>query len=167
VTTIATAQGGSGQPVPDNLFDTTYAFSTALPDKTYAATLIDGATNVANALLGSRDKVLGTAILGGGSATFDFAYRGDLLVGLIDGSGQFSIGDNGVEILSQSFFDDDEVINLGSNWGPNIDLTFSGSGVFAFGSAVPEPSTWAMMVIGFAGLGYAGYRSSRRAAATA
>jgi len=24
--------------------------------------------------------------------------------------------------------------------------------------AVPEPSTWAMMLIGFAGLGYAGYR---------
>jgi hypothetical protein len=24
--------------------------------------------------------------------------------------------------------------------------------------AVPEPSTWAMMLLGFAGLGYAGYR---------
>jgi hypothetical protein len=27
---------------------------------------------------------------------------------------------------------------------------------------VPEPSTWAMMLIGFAGLGYAGYRQSKR-----
>jgi PEP-CTERM motif len=27
--------------------------------------------------------------------------------------------------------------------------------------AVPEPSTWAMMLMGFAGLGYAGYRRSR------
>jgi PEP-CTERM motif len=27
--------------------------------------------------------------------------------------------------------------------------------------AVPEPSTWAMMLIGFAGLGYAGYRQAR------
>ena len=27
---------------------------------------------------------------------------------------------------------------------------------------VPEPSTWAMMLIGFAGLGYAGYRQTRR-----
>jgi hypothetical protein len=25
-------------------------------------------------------------------------------------------------------------------------------------SSVPEPSTWAMMLIGFAGLGFAGYR---------
>ena len=31
----------------------------------------------------------------------------------------------------------------------------------------PEPSTWAMMLLGFAGLGYAGYRRAplRRAAA--
>jgi hypothetical protein len=33
--------------------------------------------------------------------------------------------------------------------------------------AVPEASTWAMMLIGFAGLGYAGYRSSRKSAALA
>jgi hypothetical protein len=26
---------------------------------------------------------------------------------------------------------------------------------------IPEPSTWAMMLIGFAGLGYAGYRRAR------
>jgi hypothetical protein len=31
--------------------------------------------------------------------------------------------------------------------------------------ATPEPSTWAMMLVGFAGLGFAGYRTSRRAAA--
>ena len=32
---------------------------------------------------------------------------------------------------------------------------------------IPEPSTWAMMLLGFAGLGYAGYRASRRPAANA
>ena len=31
----------------------------------------------------------------------------------------------------------------------------------------PEPSTWAMMLVGFAGLGFAGYRGSRRTTATA
>jgi hypothetical protein len=32
-------------------------------------------------------------------------------------------------------------------------------------SSVPEPSTWAMMLIGFAGLGYAGYRKTKGARA--
>ncbi len=30
--------------------------------------------------------------------------------------------------------------------------------------STPEPSTWAMMLLGFAGLGFAGYRTSRKAA---
>ena len=34
-------------------------------------------------------------------------------------------------------------------------------------AAVPEPSTWAMMLLGFAGLGVAGYRASRKRAAVA
>ena len=32
---------------------------------------------------------------------------------------------------------------------------------------VPEPSTWVMMLLGFAGLGFAGYRSSRKSIALA
>ena len=31
------------------------------------------------------------------------------------------------------------------------------------GTVVPEPSTWAMMLLGFAGLGFAGYRHARKA----
>jgi hypothetical protein len=38
---------------------------------------------------------------------------------------------------------------------------FTAAGVLT----VPEPSTWAMMLIGFVGLGFAGYRSTRRSAA--
>jgi PEP-CTERM motif len=34
-------------------------------------------------------------------------------------------------------------------------------------NGVPEPSTWAMMALGFAGLGFAGYRKSRNAVAFA
>ncbi len=203
-TTNAIAQGGSGQAFA-NPGQTAYAFSTALPDKAYATTLIDGASHVASALLGPRDAVFGTAILGanyapdgGGesntysaSSTFDFGYGGDLMLGLIDDqvsgfanglgfqSMEFTITANGVEILdttfrslavAESFFHDD-VIDLGSDFGPNIDLTFGytlvadGSGGFGFdfaiGGPVPEPSTWAMMLAGFAGLGFAGYRSKR------
>jgi PEP-CTERM motif len=36
-----------------------------------------------------------------------------------------------------------------------------------YSTAIPEPSTWAMMLVGFAGLGFAGYRVSRKAAACA
>jgi hypothetical protein len=31
----------------------------------------------------------------------------------------------------------------------------------AFSSAIPEPGTWAMMLLGFAGLGFAGWRRAR------
>jgi hypothetical protein len=35
------------------------------------------------------------------------------------------------------------------------------------GATVPEPSTWAMMLLGFAGLSFAGYRTTRKAAPVA
>jgi hypothetical protein len=34
-------------------------------------------------------------------------------------------------------------------------------------AVAPEPSTWAMMLLGFAGLGFAGFRVSRKGAAFA
>ncbi|MGA8446654.1 MAG: PEP-CTERM sorting domain-containing protein [Roseiarcus sp.] len=43
---------------------------------------------------------------------------------------------------------------------PSSYLTFPASTT----PAAPEPSTWAMLLIGFAGLGFAGWRSSRRGA---
>jgi hypothetical protein len=60
-TTDAIAQGRSGQTFVDP--GETAAISTALPDKAYATTLIDGASSVADALLGPRDEIFGTAIL--------------------------------------------------------------------------------------------------------
>ena len=41
-----------------------FAFAVGLPDKAHATSLIDGAGNVADAILGPRDAVFGTAILG-------------------------------------------------------------------------------------------------------
>jgi len=71
---------------------------------------------------------------------------------------------------AESFFRDD-VINLGSSLGPNVDLTVAyslmanGPGGFDFdfavGGAVPETSTWAMMLIGFGGLGFLSYRQRK------
>ncbi|MGB7977099.1 MAG: PEPxxWA-CTERM sorting domain-containing protein [Roseiarcus sp.] len=42
---------------------------------------------------------------------------------------------------------------------PNGELLNRGIGMVM--TEVPEPSTWAMMLLGFAGLGFAAYRSSR------
>ena len=49
--------------------------------------------------------------------------------------------------------------------GAFLSLSLETSGIIITPPTVPEPSTWAMMLIGFAGLSYAGYRASRRAAA--
>jgi hypothetical protein len=40
--------------------------------------------------------------------------------------------------------------------GPNQNFTL------VIGTVVPEPSTWAMMLLGFAGLGFMGYQSAGR-----
>jgi hypothetical protein len=71
----AIAQGGSGQTFA-HPGDTIFAAATALPDKAYATTLIGGASNVADALLGPGDEIFGTALLFGGSATFNFNFSG-------------------------------------------------------------------------------------------
>ena len=164
VTVEAIAQGGSGQSSPD-LGVFLDAISTALPEKAYATTLIGGASNVAEALLGPGDEIFGTSILSfPGSSTFDFSFRGDLILGVIDGGADIIV--NGTEISpAEGFAEDtvfDTVFDLGS-FGPNIELTITGTGTFAFGGAVPEASTWAMLLLGFAGLGFTGYRQTRGA----
>jgi hypothetical protein len=54
----------------------------------------------------------------------------------------------------------------GSSSGSGSVITLAPPGDPGIGSiiAVPEPSTWAMMLLGFAGLGYAGWRGPRKAA---
>jgi hypothetical protein len=98
--------------------------------------------------------------LEGGTSTFDFSFRGDLILGVVDGEADIIV--NGLNVTPGDI-GDDTVFDLGY-FGANIDLTISGSGDFVVGGAVPEPSTWAMMAIGFAGLGFMGRRGSRRTA---
>jgi hypothetical protein len=54
--------------------------------------------------------------------------------------------------------------------GAFTQVSFSSTGnafEFSLGSGVPEPSTWAMIALGFAGLGFMGWRGSRKTAAHA
>jgi hypothetical protein len=159
VSTEAIAQGGSG-PSSINPGVDFAAISTASPDKAYATAVIGDASNVANALLGPDDKIFGTANLDGGSSTFDFSFRGDLILGVVGGEADITV--NGVELSAVDGFGEDTVIDLYS-LGSNIDLTISGEGTFVLGGAVPEPSTWAVMLVGCAGLGLVGYRRTRAA----
>jgi hypothetical protein len=49
----------------------------------------------------------------------------------------------------------------GSPIGPIDPIGLPGGGAPGGASAVPEPSTWAMLLLGFAGLGYAASRRSK------
>jgi hypothetical protein len=62
--------------------------------------------------------------------------------------------------------DDNEGDGIEPDWlRIGTDITQQGPFNAAFslsGSVVPEPSTWAMMLLGFAGLGFAAYRQARK-----
>jgi hypothetical protein len=47
-------------------------------------------------------------------------------------------------------------------WGDGANQNFT----LVIGGTVPEPSTWAMMLIGFAGVDFVGHRASRRPSST-
>jgi PEP-CTERM motif len=69
----------------------------------------------------------------------------------------------------QSWTRDDSREGIAPDWlRVGTDITGQGPFNAAFsvsGTTVPEPSTWAMMLLGFAGLSFAGYRQARKAAA--
>ena len=74
---------------------------------------------------------------------------------------------------AEAFFTDNSLLLgvLGAgNQTVDVSYLLTASGVgdgfgfdFRVGGPVPEPSTWAMMLLGFAGLAYAGYRQARKA----
>jgi PEP-CTERM motif len=52
------------------------------------------------------------------------------------------------------------IIDNSSTPDPSFSITFD-TPISQLTSGVPEPSTWAMLLLGFAGLGYAGYRKTK------
>jgi hypothetical protein len=101
----------------------------------------DGGANAdANAFL--------TAAVGSQSKTFD-----DSVASYTEGTFTFvGTGSDTLSIAAQT--------NEGEWFADDVSVTETGA-------VVPEPSTWALVLIGFAGLGFAGYRASRRAVAAA
>lgn len=71
---------------------------------------------------------------------------------------------------SQSLPDNNQWVTItGLSPFTAVDFHDAGKNAFEFslGSGVPEPSTWAMMALGFAGLGYAAFRRNSKVRALA
>jgi PEP-CTERM motif len=77
---------------------------------------------------------------------------------------------SGATLLGSSTFDGQTIKSLGLTPGTYVYTWGSGDHADSLSmniEAVPEPSTWAMMLLGFAGLGFAGYRQRRKLAVAA
>ena len=116
-----------------------------------------GPGNFSNATTGAGDLVGVQAVRGDPSVGFIFVPMGYA---------------SGAPLSDTATYAGQSFATLGL--APGVYLYTFGSGTNAdtftveVSAPVPEPSTWAMMLIGFAGLGFAGYRASRReSAATA
>jgi hypothetical protein len=128
----------------------------------------------------TRDTASYLVVEGGESETFVLpaAWHVDIYVGSLDPYNTISFGGPGAvsytgDQLALTGAKDNGDQQSGSSNGlfdfsfqaPVTSVTFTSSQnsleVASVSSAVPEPSTWAMMLIGFAGLGYAAYRKTK------
>ncbi|HME83143.1 MAG TPA: PEP-CTERM sorting domain-containing protein [Roseiarcus sp.] len=88
-----------------------------------------------------------------GGSSFHIVSIADSATGVIDG----------VNIILFSSFTPHSVdfATFYLGYQPGTDLTQTVTLTFANGAgAIPEPSTWAMMLLGFAGISFAGYRKT-------
>jgi hypothetical protein len=96
-----------------------------------------------------RGEIVGDYTLANGNM-FGFLDRGGAFTTL-DPFGSTGVTANGIN-------------DLGQIVGFYTDAT---GNTIGFETTIPEPSTWAMMFLGFVGLGFVGYRASRKSAAAA
>ena len=71
----------------------------------------------------------------------------------------YAEGSNSVPLDPRGLLFVNDTTLLVANADPGIQLVTPSD--FVPGSPIPEPSTWAMMFLGFEGLGYAGFRRAR------
>jgi hypothetical protein len=111
-------------------------------------------------------------VTNGDTVTFNFSFETDLspnqvATGFVDAAivlalvnGELEDG-TALNTLANAVSDPMIEIDPSFAFKDDFQLLFS-KNLFAPTNAVPEPSTWLMMTLGFAGLGFAGYRASRR-----
>jgi hypothetical protein len=102
-----------------------------------------------------------------GSA-FDYVFSGPALSGLTIFGAHFG---NQPDAVTQNNISALWLVDLGPNPTHTVTITngqgVSGAQIFATTPAVPEPATWAMMLLGFGGIGMAMRRSRSRRSGTA
>ena len=118
----------------------------------------------------------------GGANTYDvYDTNGNLLKSALitgtDSSGNTGIAYDGTDYYVSNIYDQSiSVFNSSGTWVRDFTLQTGGYGTEVEDlsvnyqqvlTPVPEPSTWAMMLLGFAGVGFAGYRASRKSVAIA
>ena len=98
-----------------------------------------------------------------GAASFQIASDADSATGLMSGVNARLFGNQTAHSV--------DFATLYNGFQPGTDLTQTETLTFApvggGGGAVPEPSTWLLLVTGFAGLGFTGLARSRRRVAVA
>jgi hypothetical protein len=89
----------------------------------------------------------------------------------VDGNSSFTFQTQSLDSAEAFFSDNSLLLGVLGEGNQTVDLSYMltasaiGDGFgfdFGVGGAVPEPSTWAMMLLGFAGLGYARYWRARK-----
>ena len=101
----------------------------------------------------------------GGIFTVEVFIAGDWNPGTATGDAYITNLGAGYSVVDNFVYDSAINATILSVSTGKFDGTNPSLGFNLVGSAVPEPSTWAMMLLGFAGLGYAGYRKTKNVAA--
>jgi hypothetical protein len=142
-------------PVRASIFDGTYTSTVTLPDG-FTHTETDTVTGLS--VVGEQDFTNGSA-----SGSFTFTGTITLLnptLGFISGTGV--INNQGTRDFTLDPFNS-AVVEVSATefvlqWSGTDPLFGSIGGGGTMTAAVPEPSTWAMMLLGFAGIGFMAYR---------
>jgi PEP-CTERM motif len=168
---MSAAYGGSGSAVTYEataVFDFSTTKSEALDLKLLSDNFADNPAGIAFDSLdlqvvvdGTTRKNLPFSSLTGSSGAEEFFNADSISLGTI------GAGSQSIEIEYFVGYNSGTSALVGDGFGftyefVNPPLT-NGLGFAAAYGAIPEPSTWAMMVLGFAGLGLAGYRARRAA----
>jgi hypothetical protein len=139
-------------PVRAAIFDGTYTSSTVTPDG-FTHTETDVVTGLS--VVGEQDFTNGAA-----SGSFDWTGTISFpTTTTIDITGSGTINNEGTRPFTlgpSGIFFNGSTFELG--WSGTDPLFGSIGGDTTLTAAVPEPSTWAMMILGFVGIGFMSYR---------